>query len=630
MQTFTVARNLVDLVRERAQRTPDRGYSFLPDGLTTRDELSYAKLDESCQRLAAAFQDLGLSPGSRALLLYRPGLEFVRAFWACFYAGLVAVPAPPPVAARLRRTVPRLRAIALDCSPDVVLTDDSTAEAQRLGEWVPELPSLVLDTTRLADPNRRLRIREPREHSVAVIQYTSGSTGTPRGVAVSHCNFLHNLELLRDFHGRQDHMVMVHWLPLYHDMGLIRGMMSPLHMGGDCAMMPPMQFIQRPLRWLTAASRLRATTIGAPNFGYELCNRKISETEVRSLDLSAVLVAFCSAEPIRARTVSCFLSKFSHCGFSSKAFRPAYGLAEATVAVCGETRGAGPRIHLCDGRALRAHAIVEVKHDDGNAVALTSCGGALGDQEVITVDAEGRRARPGAVGEIWIRGRSVAQGYWNDPAGTRATFGARLADGTGPYLKTGDLGWLSPAGGLIVTGRKKDLIIVRGQNYYPQDIEFAVESGAHGVRAGCSAAFAIDDRLGEALAIVCEPATERPSPEECERLVARIRKTVSEEFDLAVHTVGVVEQSTIPKTASGKVRRNDTREHLRTRALCLLHLWTLGRNRRPARQRPSRDGMLGAEESNAADRDDLAVAADNRRLPHLRGPTPRQWHGGSS
>jgi acyl-CoA synthetase (AMP-forming)/AMP-acid ligase II len=625
-----VEKNLVDLVRERAQRAPDRGYSFLPDGVTVLDELSYSQLDESCRRLAVAFLELGVATGSRALLLYQPGLEFVKAFWACFYAGLVAVPAPPPVATRLKRTVPRLRAIARDCSPDVVLTDGSIAETERLGEWVPELPRLVLDTSRLADANRRWRSPKLGEQSLAVIQYTSGSTGTPRGVTVTHGNFLHNLEMLRAFHDHQEHMVMVHWLPLHHDMGLIRGMMSPLHMGGDCAMMPPMQFIQRPLRWLAAASRHRATTIGAPNFGYELCNRKVSDLEVRSLDLSALRVAFCSAEPIRASTVTRFLRKFSVCGFSSRAFRPSYGLAEATVAVCGETRGAGPDIRLCDSRALRAHRFVEVDRDDAHAVAATSCGRALGDQEIITVDANGRRTEGQAIGEVWIRGRSVARGYWNDPVATRATFRARLADGTGPYLQTGDFGWLSPAGDLIVTGRKKDLIVIRGQNYYPQDIEFAVESCAPELRAGCSAAFSIEGGVGETLAIVCEPVAELPSQEDCERLVARIRVAVSEQFELAVHTVAVIRRSTIPKTASGKVRRNDTREELHRGALPLIHLWQLGASRRATRRKSSCCRAAGAKKSHAADRDDLVISGANRCLPHLSSAPPRQRHGGRS
>jgi acyl-CoA synthetase (AMP-forming)/AMP-acid ligase II len=441
---------------------------------------------------------------------------------------------------------------------------------------------------------------------------------------------LHNLELLRNFHDRQAHMVMLHWLPLYHDMGLIRGMMSPLHMGGDCVMMPPMLFVQRPLRWLVAASRYRATTIGAPNFGYELCNRKVSDRDVETLDLSALRIAFCTAEPIRSSTVSTFLRKFSVCGFSSRAFRPSYGLAEATVAVCGETRGNGPEIRRCDGRALRSNRFVEVDGGIGGAVALTICGRALGNQEVITVDRRGRRTRPDEIGEIWIRGKSVARGYWGDRAATRATFRARLADGTGPYLRTGDLGWLSPTGDLIVTGRQKDLIVVRGQNYYPQDIEFAVERCTPELRAGCSAAFSIDGRMGEAVAIVCEPVADRPSEERCRGLVARLRAAVSEEFELAVHMVAIIQRSTLPKTASGKVRRAETRQDLSEGALPVLHLWKLDEGRHSTDQDSSRRLAVRAKESDSTDGHELIVPVSNRRLPDLGRAAARERHRRSS
>jgi acyl-CoA synthetase (AMP-forming)/AMP-acid ligase II len=332
--------------------------------------------------------------------------------------------------------------------------------------------------------------------------------------------------------------------------------------------------VQRPYRWLAAASRYGATSIGAPNFGYELCIRKITDADLQSLDLSSIAMAFCSAEPIRAATIERFVQRFRRCGFSPTAFRPSYGLAEATVVVCGEMGTLGARIRLCDREALLEGRFVEAPAHSVAGAAEVSCGTALGGQEIVIAGPNGARATGSEIGEIWLRGPSVAAGYWSNRTATEDVFGGRLTDGSGPYLKTGDLGWLSPSGELFVLGRRKDLIIVRGQNYYPQDIEEAVESATSSVRAGCIAAFSFDTPLGESVALVCEPAAAAGSPPaEWPKAIAAIRGKVSEKLGLALSTVALVERGTIPKTASGKVQRSLARGDFLGGRLSLVHLW---------------------------------------------------------
>jgi acyl-CoA synthetase (AMP-forming)/AMP-acid ligase II len=296
--------------------------------------------------------------------------------------------------------------------------------------------------------------------------------------------------------------------------------------------------------------------------------------ELETLDLSTLRTAFCSAEPIRASTVTRFIDRFAACGFRRAAFRPSYGLAEATVMVTAETADSGVRTRWCDERALRANRFVETHAGAADAVEVVSCGTPLGGQELVTVNEAAQRAADDEIGEVWLRGPSVAAGYWRNAEATNATFGARLADATGPYLRTGDLGWLSPAGELIVTGRKKDLIVVRGQNYYPQDLESAVEAAIADIRPGCVAAFSIDTELGECVVIAAElTASADVAKTRWPMLVAAVRATVSEKFELALNAVVFVERGTLPKTASGKIQRRRTRDEFVFGGLAVQHAW---------------------------------------------------------
>jgi amino acid adenylation domain-containing protein len=394
--------------------------------------------------------------------------------------------------------------------------------------------------------------------ALAFLQYTSGSTAAPKGVMLTHSNLLHNEELIRHAFRQSAESVIVGWLPLYHDMGLIGNVLQPLYLGARCVLMSPVSFLQQPLRWLRAVSNYRGTTSGGPNFAYDLCVRKIPEAQRAGLDLSSWSVAFNGAEPIRRETLESFAGAFAPHGFRREAFSPCYGLAEATLIVSGGSQSPAPVVRHVEAKALEAHRVVEAARGEDER-ALVGCGGALPDQRIAVVDwATLKECAPGAVGEIWVSGPSVAQGYWGHPEESERTFAARLADtGEGPFLRTGDLGFMHE-GELFVTGRLKDLIIIRGRNHYPQDIELTAEQSHRALRPGCGAAFAVADG-GEERLVVVQEVDHRQGLDAAEVCEA-INRAVAEEHEIQAHAVVLVRAGTIPKTSSGKIQRNACRE----------------------------------------------------------------------
>ncbi|HET9212138.1 MAG TPA: proline iminopeptidase-family hydrolase, partial [Thermoanaerobaculia bacterium] len=450
---------LIDLLRARAgEKGGAPLYTFLADGEAEEATLSYGGLDRRARAIGARLQQAGAA-GERALLLYPPGLDFIAAFFGCLYAGAVAVPAYPP---RAGRTQPRLRAIAGDARPRLVLTTAAiAAKAAELSEQIPELAGAEWIATESLDSSAAERWTPPSlgPGTLAFLQYTSGSTAAPKGVMVTHANLLHNERLIGAAFGMDEESVVVGWLPLYHDMGLIGNVLQPLHAGGRCVLMSPVAFLQRPMRWLEAVSRYRGTVSGGPNFAYELCLRKAAPEALSRLDLSSWRVAYNGAEPVRASTLERFAEAFAPCGFRAEALYPCYGLAEATLFVTG---GHGARVEK----------------------ERVSCGSAW--QRIVTVDPETGEERP--EGEVWISGPSVARGYWENEEATARDFHAFLPTGEGPFLRTGDLGFLS-GGELYVTGRLKDLIILRGRNHYPQDVELTAERSHPDLHPGGGAAF---------------------------------------------------------------------------------------------------------------------------------------------
>jgi acyl-CoA synthetase (AMP-forming)/AMP-acid ligase II len=446
----------------------------------------------------------------------------------------------------LNRSLPRLRAVVADSGARAVLTLSSIVGiAEAIRAQAPELGSLEwIATDELPFDPASAALRRPRDAQVvAFLQYTSGSTGDPKGIMLTHANLLANSAAIHSVFGHSPASQGVIWLPPYHDMGLIGGILQFLYGGFPVTLMSPMAFLGKPVRWLKAISRYHATTSGAPNFAFELCVRKVTEEDKVGLDLRSWNVAFCGAEPVRPSTLRRFASAFAECGFQRRAFLPCYGLAESTLMVTGIRRPS----------PLAAAAPEEPRH--------VGCGGVIAGHEVVIVDPEtGAPRQPGVVGEIWVRGPSVAAGIWNRGEATRASFQARTPAGDGPFLRTGDLGYFA-AGELCVTGRIKDLIISRGRKFHPHDIEETVYAAHPLVRSGCAAAFSALLRDEEQLCVVAELVTE-PDPHEGQKVIQAIRRSVSTEHELQVRRIALLRQRTIPKTSSGKIQRYLCRDGL--------------------------------------------------------------------
>ncbi|HVX16386.1 MAG TPA: aminotransferase class I/II-fold pyridoxal phosphate-dependent enzyme [Pirellulales bacterium] len=549
---------LVDLLERRARLQGSRtAYIFLTDGETDEAPITYAELDRQARAIAAWLQSQGLE-GQRALLLFPAGLEFIAAFFGCLYAGVVAVPAYPP---RMNRKLDRIQAIACDAEAKVALTTQSVLErVTPVLRQTPELERLTwLDTDSVpAGIEQSWRRPGCTSTTLAFLQYTSGSTGTPKGVMLTHANLLHNcgqigyaFEMTRSVSG-------VFWLPSYHDMGLVGGVLCPLYQGALNVIMSPMSFLQRPFRWLQAVSRYRAVVSGGPNFAYDLCVRKVTPQQRATLDLSSWSIAFNGAEPVRSETLDRFAEMFEPCGFRREAFYPCYGLAEATLIVSGGLRAAPPVVRSFDAKALENRRVIEVPAMDEEARWLVGSGQMLADEEIVIADPQAlTRCGPRHVGEIWVKSPSVAQGYWRRPEETEHAFRARLRDvDDGPFLRTGDLGFFQD-GELFVAGRLKDLIIIRGLNHYPHDIELTVEKSHTGIRPGCGAAFTTE--VGDEPKLIIVYEMERRQQGDLDEVFEAIRRDVGREHELLVDTIVLVKPGSIPKTSSGKIQRHACR-----------------------------------------------------------------------
>ncbi len=555
-------------------------YAYLVDGEIEAAHLTHEALDRQARAIGAILQSYR-ARGERALLLYPAGLEFIPAFFGCLCAGVIAVPLPAPNMAQPQRTVPRLRAIANDAQPMLVLTTSSIlAKVEGLFTQAPELRTLHWLATDKIAASAADEWHEPAvaANTLALLQYTSGSTAAPRGVMVSHENLLQNSANISQAFEIGPETVSVTWLPFFHDMGLTNGIVQPLYGGRQCVIMAPQSFLQRPARWLQAISRYKAAISGGPNFAYEMCARKISPEHRDGLDLSSWKVAYNGAEPVRAETLKRFAAAFSSCGFRPSFFYPCYGLAEATLIVSGGLMKDEPVLCTTRVAALEHNGVAEASDAAQNARTLVGCGRAMPDTKIVVAHPESMTAcAPDEVGEIWVSSPSVTQGYWNRPEETEQIFHAYLADiGEGPFLRTGDLGFLRD-GELFVTGRLKDLIIIGGRNLYPNDIEFTVEQSHAAVRPGCCVAFSVDVADDERLIVAAEverryqperhqlngeardrsptSSHNRRSPADLDAVVRTIRRAVAEEHDVRVHAVVLLRAGGIPKTPSGKIQR---------------------------------------------------------------------------
>lgn len=563
--------NLNQLLLWQTEHNPDHlALTFLQNGEKEEVNWTYQELAHRAWSIAALLQSSS-SAGQPVLLLYPPGPDFIAAFWGCLAAGAIAVPVYPP---RSNRNLLRLKAVIHDSQASTVLTTARTlAKIKPFAGLDPQLRSLQYLATDDLAPDPARQWKEPRVtgDSIAFLQYTSGSTATPKGVMVSHSNLLENEALIQQAFHQHEKSVVVGWLPLYHDMGLIGNMLQPVYVGARCILMPPMAFLDRPFRWLRAITRYQATTSGGPNFAYELCVRKVTEDELPTLDLSTWELAFNGAEPVRSQTMRRFAERFSPVGFRAKAFTPCYGLAEATLLVAGHANDDEPVILELDADAL-AHHRVRYLSEDISLTRVVSCGRPTHGSTVMIVDPESLLpCPPDQVGEIWVSGPSVALGYWHLPEETNRTFQARTLGNTeGSFLRTGDLGFLHD-GELFVTGRLKDLIIIRGRNYYPQDIEETMGAAHSALRAGCGAAFAIEKDREEQLVLVQEAAIR--SDDELDKAIQLIAGNIADVHELSAHAIVLIQAGTIPKTSSGKLQRHACKNDFLNGRLDVLREW---------------------------------------------------------
>lgn len=551
--------SLVDVLRWRAKNQPHQlAYRFLADGENDEVVLTYAALDRHARAIGALLQSAAKA-GDRALLLFPPGLDFIKAYFGCLYAKIIAIPSFPPHAARIDTTISITLNIAADARPAVVLLTSSLFDAidshNTVSAKFGNIKLLATDKAELAAGVEEWQAPEIVENDIAFLQYTSGSTIAPRGVIVSHSNLLHNLRLMERCFGLSGDSSCVIWLPHYHDMGLIGGILQPLYSGIAVTLIPHMMFLQHPFRWLQAISRFRATVSGGPNFAYDLCVRKIKPEQREQLDLSLWKVAFNGAEPVYHKTLDDFATYFSPCGFRREAFLPCYGLAEATLFVTGGPKYGLPKQQNLINTELERNQVVIASAGMEDTRTIVSCGKNMAeDQEVAIVNPDTLTRCPvGEIGEIWVRGSGVTNGYWNKPEETGFAFGARLCGSEEKvYLRTGDLGFLYD-GELYITGRIKNLIISGGKNHYPHDIERTIEKAHTAIcPAGC-AVFSISHNETERVIAVAEVKYKLFTTAK-EEVVKAIRRAVSESHGLCVDDICLTNPGSIPRTTSGKIR----------------------------------------------------------------------------
>ncbi|MCC7442833.1 MAG: aminotransferase class I/II-fold pyridoxal phosphate-dependent enzyme [Bdellovibrionales bacterium] len=589
----TMSRTWIQLLRERAQSRPDfRIFTYLKDGDQDEIHITYAELDTRARSLGAALQRLN-AQGERVMLFYPPGLDYIVGFFGCLYAGAIPVPSYPPDPSRGRRSLDKITPMVSDSGAKFALATPQIRWAMRwLSRGFPELRGMRW----VAEPSlSRLgaaRWKDPKvsADSIAFLQYTSGSTGLPKGVMVTHANLMHNLACVEEKIGITDQDRGVLWVPPYHDLGLIGGILQPIYSGFHMTLFSPLDVLRRPQRWMETVTRQRATLTGGPPFALDLAARRATDADLAKYDLSQVRLLFMGAEPIHAATLERFANRFAAASFDPATYYPTYGMAENTLMVGGDLKREGAALHVVDGPALERRELKEVPAGTPGSRAVVSSGRPLQDTTVLTVDPEKHTVVPeGGVGEIWLHGPSTAKGYWKKPEITEAIFGARLADGRGPFLRTGDLGYVHQ-GRIYVTGRVKDLIILRGRNLYPYDIEVTALAAHPAIRPGNAVAFSVPADGEEKLILVMEirkTHADQPGFDPAE--VARaVSSAVMAEQGAKPSEVVLIAQNSLPKTTSGKLQRVGTRKLYLDGELARVDRGSAKRAEAPAKSAPAK------------------------------------------
>lgn len=574
---------LVGVLRARARAHPYRRlYTFLKRARDVERSLTYGELDERARAIAASIQAIA-RPGDCAAVICPNDLSFIEAFIGCQYAGVIPVPVP---AFNSMQSIERLSRVLGTIAPTCVVTTSAieerlTANAGTLPE-LQAVPHLCVDQT----PDKNLVHWSAPEISgsdLAFLQFTSGSISDPKGVMISHANILHNLEMLQGAYRHTDESRIVCWLPFFHDWGLIGGLLQPIYSGIESILYDPFEFVRKPRSWLETISRFGATVSGAPNFAYDQCLHTMGPEDCVDLDLSSWKVAIVGAEPIRAETLDRFSEKFASCGFQRKSFITSYGLAETTLIVTGGDLETAPAIIAIDRASLEAGRVETAANpDDTAAVRLVGCGHVLSDQQLRIVTENGASCGDTEIGEIWVAGPSVAQGYWqSDSSGshepekqgatTTNEFSTTLPDVPNTrFLPTGDQGFIHESE-LYVTGRIKDLIIVSGRNLYPEDIERVAREADPILQRGKGAAFSVDVEGGEQYVVAHEAHFDEV--EEGDAAIEAIRLAVTSATGVAPWAITLVKGGGIPRTSSGKVRRQAARQMFLAKELPSQRIW---------------------------------------------------------
>ena len=581
--------NIVEILQRRARsQANDTAYIFLKDGENQEIRLTYQELDLKAKAIAFQLQQL-VTPGSRALLVYpySGGLEFITAFFGCLYAGVVAVPCHPP---KNRLTTIEVQTRIESADAKIVLTDSSLFAKLKtqLKQWSDNL-LYCLNTDKIKPQPDSFNAPQIDGDTLAFLQYTSGSTGEPKGVMITHRCLMQNQEMLKQAFGHTQDLVGVGWLPLFHDMGLIGNVIQPIYIGAFCVMMSPVSFVQQPIRWLQAISKYRATTSGAPNFAYDLLCDRITEQQAAQLDLSSWEVAFCGAEPVQISTIEQFSRKFAVSGFKSTAFYPCYGMAEATLIITGGDKAKSPQVKYLSLNNLQQNKVVIKDSLQPGTKAFVSAGYPWLDGKIAIADPKAlTECQPGQIGEIWYSGSSVGKGYWQLSDKTQKTFQASLSShsatphsaiakedkSVNKYLRTGDLGFICD-GELYITGRLNDVLVFWGLNHYPQHIEQTVEQCHPALKANCGAAFSVDIGGKARLVIVQEIKRTHRKSLVMDEVVEAIRWQIFQQHFIDIYGIVLLQPGKIPKTSSGKVQRSACKAKLIDNTLDVWSQWYL-------------------------------------------------------